>query len=65
MNLTLNLYALFKKYEIYVNTFFKQKMDLVRNSAHWKERYIVCIRWNFIKQDIIDFKKKGKDETGL
>lgn len=42
-----------------------KKRNLDGNSAHWKERYIVCIRWNFIKQDIIDFKKKVKDETGL
>lgn len=46
-------------------TIGQKKRNLDGNSAHWKERYIVCIRWNFIKQDIIDFKKKVKDETRL
>ena len=34
-----------------------KKRNLNRNSAYARERYIVCIRWNFIKDDIINFKK--------
>ena len=33
-----------------------KKRNLERNSRNAKDRYIVCIRWNFIKESIIDFK---------
>jgi len=33
-----------------------KKRNLERNSKNAKDRYIVCIRWNFIKESIIDFK---------
>lgn len=39
-----------------------KKRNLERNSKNAKDRYIVCIRWNFIKENIIEFKssiKKG------
>ena len=26
------------------------------NSKNWKEKYIVCVRWNFIRESIIEFK---------
>lgn len=34
-----------------------KKRNLDNNSKHLKDRYLVCIRWNFIKEDIINFKK--------
>ena len=37
-----------------------KKRNLDRNSKNPKERYIVCIRWNFLKEDIIEFKKNIK-----
>lgn len=33
-----------------------KKRNLDGNSKNVKDRYIVCIRWNFIKKSIIDFK---------
>ena len=33
-----------------------KKRNLERNSKNAKERYIVCIRWNFIKKNIIEYK---------
>lgn len=41
-----------------------KKRNLDGNSKNVKERYIVCIRWNFIKESIIEFKDstKGWDE---
>ena len=33
-----------------------KKRNLEGNSKNVKDRYIVCIRWNFIKEDIINFK---------
>ena len=30
--------------------------NLNRDSKNAKERYLVCIRWNFIKESIIEFK---------
>ncbi len=33
-----------------------KKRNLDWNSKNVKDRYIVCIRWNFIKESIIDFK---------
>lgn len=35
-----------------------KKRNLERTSKYAKERYIVCIRWNFLKEDIINFKNK-------
>ena len=37
-----------------------KKRNLERNSKNAKDRYIVCIRWNFIKENIIDFKNSLK-----
>ena len=37
-----------------------KKRNLNHDSKYAKERYIVCIRWNFIKESIIDFKKNNK-----
>ena len=37
-----------------------KKRNLDRTSNNSKERYVVCIRWNFIKESIIDFKLKNK-----
>lgn len=34
-----------------------KKRNLDGNSQNINERYIVCIRWNFIKEDILEFKK--------
>lgn len=35
-----------------------KKRNLDRNSNYAKERYVVCVRWNYIKESILDFKKK-------
>lgn len=35
-----------------------KKRNLDRNSKNAKERYIVCVRWNFIKDNIIEFKNQ-------
>lgn len=37
-----------------------KKRNLEGNSSKAKERYIVAIRWNFIKEDIIKFKLNHK-----
>lgn len=37
-----------------------KKRNLDGNSKNAKERYIVCIRWNFIKESIIEFKNSTK-----
>lgn len=37
-----------------------KKRNLDGKSKDAKERYIVCIRWNFIKEDIIEFKKSSR-----
>ena len=34
-----------------------KKRNLNGNSTNVKERYVVCIRWNNIKKDIVEFKK--------
>lgn len=39
-----------------------KKRNLNGNSNNRKDRYLICIRWNFIKEDIMDFRKK-KAET--
>ena len=36
-----------------------KKRNLERNSKYAKERYVVCIRWNYIKESIIEFKKES------
>ncbi|MBQ3474731.1 MAG: hypothetical protein IJH20_00955 [Bacilli bacterium] len=33
-----------------------KKRNLNGNSKNWKEKYIVCVRWNFIRESIIEFK---------
>lgn len=33
-----------------------KKRNLDGNSKNKKDRYLVCVRWNFIKEDIINFK---------
>ena len=33
-----------------------KKRNLDRNSDNVKDRYIVCIRWDFIKESIENFK---------
>ncbi len=38
-----------------------KKRNLNKDSKNAKDRYLVCIRWNFIKEDIIEFKKKLAD----
>lgn len=40
-----------------------KKRNLDGNSKNWKDRYLVCIRWNFIKEDIINFKNSMKDKA--
>lgn len=35
-----------------------KKRNLDGNSKNIKDRYIVCIRWNFIRESIIEFKKR-------
>ena len=35
-----------------------KKRNLDRNSSNAKDRYIVTVRWNFIKESIIEFKNK-------
>ena len=38
-----------------------KKRNLDGNSKHARECYIVCVRWNFIREDIINFKNNSKD----
>ena len=37
-----------------------KKRNLEGNSKNIKDRYIVCIRWNFIRESIIEFKNNMK-----
>lgn len=37
-----------------------KKRNLDGNSKNAKDRYLVCVRWNFIKESIIEFKKSIK-----
>ena len=37
-----------------------KKRNLGGISKNIKDRYIVCVRWNFIKEDIIEFKNSMK-----
>lgn len=41
-------------------TLGSKKRNLNGDSKNIKDRYIVCVRWNFIKEDIINFKKNYK-----
>lgn len=34
-----------------------KKRNLNRNSNNRQDRYLVCVRWNFIKEDIIYYKE--------
>lgn len=36
-----------------------KKRNLDFTSSHDSERYIVCVRWNFIKEDILNFKRNN------
>ena len=38
-----------------------KKRNLDGNSKNKRDRYIVCIRWNFIRKDIIEFKSSMKE----
>lgn len=38
-----------------------KKRNLDGNSKNNRDRYLVCIRWNFIKEDIIDFKNQKRE----
>ena len=38
-----------------------KKRNLDGNSKNNRDRYLVCIRWNFIKEDIIEFKNNKKE----
>ena len=42
-----------------------KKRNLDGNSKNIKDRYIVCIRWNFIKESIIEFKKNLPSSVGF
>lgn len=35
-----------------------KKRNLNRNSRNDKERYLVCVRWNYIKESIVEFRKE-------
>ena len=37
-----------------------KKRNLDGDSKNMRDRYIVCLRWNFIKNDIINFKNSKK-----
>lgn len=37
-----------------------KKRNLIAKPNYRGERYIVCARWNFIREDIVEFKKKNK-----
>lgn len=38
-------------------TFGPKKRNIDGNSRNEKDRYLICVRWNFIKENIIEFKK--------
>ncbi len=42
-----------------------KKRILNGDSLNQKDRYLVCIRWNFIRESIIDFKKSKEDESSI
>ena len=35
-----------------------RKRNIDRTSMHREDRYIVCVRWNYIRENIIEYKKK-------
>ncbi len=37
-----------------------KKRNLDGNSSNIRDRYIVCVRWNFIRESIVEFKKHSK-----
>ena len=37
-----------------------KKRNLDGNSKNAKDRYVVCVRWNFLREDIINFKNMLK-----
>lgn len=37
-----------------------KKRNLDGTSKNVRDRYLLCARWNFIKEDIINFKKLNK-----
>ena len=37
-----------------------KKRNLKRDSKNFKDRYLICVRWNFIQESIIDFKNNLK-----
>lgn len=41
-----------------------KKRNINRDSKNNSDKYIVCIRWNFLKEDIICFKNNYMAETG-
>lgn len=40
-----------------------KKRILKEESMNYKDRYLVCVRWNFIKEDIIRFKEQCKRQS--
>ena len=40
-----------------------KKRNLDGTSKNYKEKYLLCVRWNFIKEMIIEFKNNTKAET--
>ena len=68
----LGIYSFFKEVKVKMNYGFQNEENFVilfnnkffyeldSNSKNAKERYIVCVRWNFIKGDIIIFKNNLK-----
>lgn len=40
-----------------------KKRNLNGDSKNSRERYVVCARWNFIREDIINFKNNKKDSV--
>ena len=68
---TVNDYVWIKKYDLILSkrcldftsphvacmTICPKKRNINGYSKNDKDRYIVCVRWNFIKEDIINFKK--------
>ena len=71
---TVNDFVWIKKYDLILSkrcldftsphvacmTIGPKKRNLNNDSKNFKDRYLVCIRWNFIKEDIIKFKNNNK-----
>ena len=77
---TINDYVWILKYDLYDLILSKRSNDftsphiacltigpkkrLLSSDSNVKDRYLVCIRWNFIRESIIDFKKElERDES--